>query len=101
MMWICVLDSGSSMSSRLSPSSSGYKSQSQRSDATISATPSPTATPNLATQLSSQSSALSPEPESAPTVMWAVTSIAAVPPGSVLINPQVYSMYMLCVMVYV
>ncbi|CAH1403798.1 unnamed protein product [Nezara viridula] len=41
-------DSGSSMSSRISPSSSGYKSQ--RSDATLSATPSPTATPNLHTQ---------------------------------------------------
>ncbi|KAK9512005.1 hypothetical protein O3M35_000560 [Rhynocoris fuscipes] len=42
-------DSGSSMSSRISPSSSGYKSQ--RSDATLSATPSPTATPNLHTQV--------------------------------------------------
>ncbi|XP_014245250.1 cAMP-regulated phosphoprotein 21-like isoform X3 [Cimex lectularius] len=41
-------DSGSSMSSRISPSSSGYKSQ--RSDTTLSATPSPTATPNLHTQ---------------------------------------------------
>jgi hypothetical protein len=45
MMQIVFLDSGSSMSSRLSPSSSGYKSQSQRSDTTTSATPSPTATP--------------------------------------------------------
>ncbi|XP_067003283.2 cAMP-regulated phosphoprotein 21 isoform X2 [Anabrus simplex] len=67
-------DSGSSMSSRLSPSSSGYKSQSQRSDTTMSATPSPTATP--VSQM---------EPQ---TVMWAVTSMAAVPPGSILINPQ-------------
>uniref|UniRef100_A0A1B6JQX5 SUZ domain-containing protein n=1 Tax=Homalodisca liturata TaxID=320908 RepID=A0A1B6JQX5_9HEMI len=43
-------DSGSSVSSRVSPSSSGYKSQSQRSDATLSATPSPSATPHLTTQ---------------------------------------------------
>jgi len=50
----CLLDSGSSMSSRLSPSSSGYKSQSQRSDTTTSATPSPTATP--VSQLSISSS---------------------------------------------
>jgi hypothetical protein len=42
------------MSSRLSPSSSGYKSQSQRSDTTTSATPSPTATP--VSQLSISSS---------------------------------------------
>uniref|UniRef100_A0A0A9W225 cAMP-regulated phosphoprotein 21 n=2 Tax=Lygus hesperus TaxID=30085 RepID=A0A0A9W225_LYGHE len=77
-------DSGSSMSSRISPSSSGYKSQ--RSDATLSATPSPTATPNLHTQLSGQSGgALSPEPE---TVVWAVTDLASVPPGSMLIHPQ-------------
>ncbi|BES97496.1 R3H domain [Nesidiocoris tenuis] len=77
-------DSGSSMSSRISPSSSGYKSQ--RSDATLSATPSPTATPNLHTQLSAQSGgALSPEPE---TVVWAVTDLASVPPGSMLIHPQ-------------
>ncbi|XP_066908902.1 cAMP-regulated phosphoprotein 21 isoform X4 [Halyomorpha halys] len=78
-------DSGSSMSSRISPSSSGYKSQ--RSDATLSATPSPTATPNLHTQLSSQSTtcALSPEPEA---VVWAVSDLSSVPPGSVLIHPQ-------------
>ncbi|XP_073981672.1 R3H domain containing protein encore isoform X3 [Rhodnius prolixus] len=77
-------DSGSSMSSRISPSSSGYKSQ--RSDATLSATPSPTATPNLHTQLSGQSGgALSPEPE---TVVWAVSDLASVPPGSMLIHPQ-------------
>ncbi|XP_046681881.1 cAMP-regulated phosphoprotein 21 isoform X3 [Homalodisca vitripennis] len=81
-------DSGSSVSSRVSPSSSGYKSQSQRSDATLSATPSPSATPHLTTQLSSQSNAVSPEPEPEPTVMWAVTNMASVPPGSVLINPQ-------------
>nr|CAD7405100.1 unnamed protein product [Timema cristinae] len=73
-------DSSSSMSSRLSPSSSGYKSQSQRSDATMSATPSPTATPVSNSQVSSHS------PDR--TVMWAVTSISSVPPGSLLINPE-------------
>ncbi|KAJ9582894.1 hypothetical protein L9F63_022762, partial [Diploptera punctata] len=121
-------DSGSSMSSRLSPSSSGYKSQSQRSDTTMSATPSPTATPISQLSISSSNQpqfinstidgstedgnnrtvdgrriseisshgALSPQntPESnsqdqqSQTVMWAVTSMASVPPGSVLINPQ-------------
>ncbi|XP_021926470.1 R3H domain-containing protein 1 [Zootermopsis nevadensis] len=95
-------DSGSSMSSRLSPSSSGYKSQSQRSDTTTSATPSPTATPVSQLSISSSTQpqmsshgALSPQhtPESSSheqnqTVMWAVTSMASVPPGSVLINPQ-------------
>ncbi|XP_069703503.1 cAMP-regulated phosphoprotein 21 isoform X2 [Periplaneta americana] len=95
-------DSGSSMSSRLSPSSSGYKSQSQRSDTTMSATPSPTATPVSQLSISSSNQpqisshgALSPQhtPESNSqdqnqTVMWAVTSMASVPPGSVLINPQ-------------
>ncbi|XP_039298409.1 cAMP-regulated phosphoprotein 21 [Nilaparvata lugens] len=93
-------DSGSSMSSRLSPSSSGYKSQSQRSDTTTttSATPSPTATPHPhLNQMSSQSGegVLSPDVEhidrsndSTATVVWAVTNITAVPAGSVLINPQ-------------
>uniref|UniRef100_A0A1B6DE93 cAMP-regulated phosphoprotein 21 n=2 Tax=Clastoptera arizonana TaxID=38151 RepID=A0A1B6DE93_9HEMI len=83
-------DSGSSMSSRLSPSSSGYKSQSQRSDVTLSATPSPTATPQLATHCSSQSRAQTPEleQEREKTVMWAVTSLAVVPRGSIIINPQ-------------
>lgn len=38
-------------------------------------------------QLSGQSGgALSPEPE---TVVWAVTDLASVPPGSMLIHPQV------------
>ncbi|KAL1140419.1 hypothetical protein AAG570_000351, partial [Ranatra chinensis] len=82
-------DSGSSMSSRISPSSSGYKSQ--RSDATLSATPSPTATPNLHTQLSSQSGAMSPDPDTP--VVWAVTDMASVPPGSMLIHPQVIYKY--------
>ncbi|PNF43000.1 hypothetical protein B7P43_G09564 [Cryptotermes secundus] len=95
-------DSGSSMSSRLSPSSSGYKSQSQRSDTTTSATPSPTATPVSQLSISSSTQpqmsshgALSPQNtlesnshEQNQTVMWAVTSMASVPPGSVLINPQ-------------
>ncbi|XP_054279764.1 R3H domain-containing protein 1 isoform X2 [Macrosteles quadrilineatus] len=78
-------DSGSSGGSGVSPSSSGYKSQ--RSDTTVSATPSPSATPHLATQLSNQSGAVSPDIEQ-DAVFWAVTSMASVPIGSVLINPQ-------------
>ena len=77
------------MCSRLSPSSSGYKSQSQRSDATISPSPSPSPIPPLGcghTQISSQDS-VSPEPNSQ-TVVWAVSSISSVPPGSVIIDPQ-------------
>ncbi|KAK6620027.1 hypothetical protein RUM44_006427 [Polyplax serrata] len=64
-------------SARLSPSSSGYKSQSVRSDATTSTTPSPN-------QAISQCS-FSPEPN---TVVWAVSSLTAVPAGAVLINPS-------------
>ncbi|KAJ1519378.1 hypothetical protein ONE63_004671 [Megalurothrips usitatus] len=79
-------DSGSSASSRLSPSSSGYKSQSQQSDATLSATPSPTATPVSLLPMSSLGSqdTLSPEPA----VIWPIScSGGNIPPGSVLINP--------------
>ena len=82
------------MCSRLSPSSSGYKSQSQRSDATISPSPSPSPIPLLGcghTQVSSQDSA-SPEPNSQ-TVVWAVSSISSVPPGSVIIDPQTNEPY--------
>ncbi|XP_020283398.1 cAMP-regulated phosphoprotein 21 isoform X2 [Pseudomyrmex gracilis] len=85
-------DSGASMCSRLSPSrcsSSGYKSQSQRSDATISPSLSPSPVPAAMTcshtQVSSQDLA---SPDSNQTVMWAVTSLSSVPPGSIIINPQ-------------
>ncbi|XP_076293139.1 uncharacterized protein LOC143215156 isoform X3 [Lasioglossum baleicum] len=87
-------DSGASMCSRLSPSSSGYKSQSQRSDTTISPSPSPSPVANMTcshTQVSSQDLA-SPE-SSNQTVMWAVTSISSVPPGSIIINPQTNQPY--------
>ncbi|XP_076390941.1 uncharacterized protein LOC100881273 isoform X1 [Megachile rotundata] len=87
-------DSGASMCSRLSPSSSGYKSQSQRSDATISPSPSPSPVANMTcshTQVSSQDLA-SPESNNQ-TVMWAVTSISSVPPGSIIINPQTNQPY--------
>ncbi|XP_031773147.1 cAMP-regulated phosphoprotein 21-like isoform X3 [Apis florea] len=87
-------DSGASMCSRLSPSSSGYKSQSQRSDATISPSPSPSPVATMTcshTQVSSQDLA---SPESGnQTVMWAVTSISSVPPGSIIINPQTNQPY--------
>ena len=79
------------MCSRLSPSSSGYKSQSQRSDATISPSPSPSPIPTVPCALhaqSSQNSGGSPEPRGAQTVMWAVTSISSVPPGSIIMNPR-------------
>ncbi|XP_050593054.1 R3H domain-containing protein 1-like isoform X2 [Bombus affinis] len=87
-------DSGASMCSRLSPSSSGYKSQSQRSDATISPSPSPSPVATMTcshTQVSSQDLA-SPESNNQ-TVMWAVTSISSVPPGSIIINPQTNQPY--------
>ncbi|XP_016838556.1 cAMP-regulated phosphoprotein 21 isoform X2 [Nasonia vitripennis] len=87
-------DSGASMCSRLSPSSSGYKSQSQRSDATISPSPSPSPIPSMTcnhSQIASQE-IVSPEPNGQ-TVMWAVTSISSVPPGSVIINPQTNQPY--------
>ncbi|XP_032669191.1 R3H domain-containing protein 1-like isoform X4 [Odontomachus brunneus] len=87
-------DSGASMCSRLSPSSSGYKSQSQRSDATISPSPSPSPVATMTcshTQVSSQDLA-SPE-SNGQTVMWAVTSISSVPPGSIIINPQTNQPY--------
>ncbi|XP_063217626.1 cAMP-regulated phosphoprotein 21 isoform X2 [Bacillus rossius redtenbacheri] len=92
-------DSGSSMSSRLSPSSSGYKSQSQRSD-TMSATPSPTATPVSQLSLSGPANSqvvpgtVSPQHAPSQAVMWAVTSMAAVPPGSILINPDTGQPYL-------
>ncbi|XP_046483892.1 cAMP-regulated phosphoprotein 21 isoform X1 [Neodiprion pinetum] len=85
-------DSGTSTCSRLSPSSSGYKSQSQRSDATISPSPSPS--PVMpAGQSHSQISGQEPVPSSPngngqQTVIWAVTDIASVPVGSVIIDPQ-------------
>ncbi|KZC05805.1 R3H domain-containing protein 1 [Dufourea novaeangliae] len=87
-------DSGASTCSRLSPSSSGYKSQSQRSDTTISPSPSPSPVANMTcshTQVSSQDLA-SPE-SSNQTVIWAVTSISSVPPGSIIINPQTNQPY--------
>ncbi|CAL7933211.1 unnamed protein product [Xylocopa violacea] len=87
-------DSGASMCSRLSPSSSGYKSQSQRSDATISPSPSPSPVATMTcnhTHVSSQDLA-SPESNNQ-TVMWAVTSISSVPPGSIIINPQTNQPY--------
>ncbi|XP_055528686.1 protein encore isoform X2 [Wyeomyia smithii] len=66
---------------RLSPSSSGYKTQSIRSD---SVTPSPTGygsgdhTPEPCVQ----------SPSATCGVVWAVTDMASVPKGSVLIDPQ-------------
>lgn len=83
------------MCSRLSPSSSGYKSQSQRSDVTISPSLSPSPMANVKTshaQESSQELVSSPEP-GGQTVMWAVTSISSVPPGSIIIDPQTNQPY--------
>ncbi|XP_036150276.1 cAMP-regulated phosphoprotein 21-like, partial [Monomorium pharaonis] len=90
-------DSGASMCSRLSPShsSSGYKSQSQRSDATISPSPSPSPVPAgmtcSHTQVSSQD-LVSPE-SGGQTVIWAVTNLSSVPAGSIIINPQTNQPY--------
>lgn len=82
-------DSGAS--SRLSPSSSGYKSQSQRSDATISPSPSPSPVPTIPCSHSSQNAA-NGDPAN-PTVMWAVSSISSVPPGSLIMNPRTNQPY--------
>ncbi|XP_066153951.1 cAMP-regulated phosphoprotein 21 isoform X3 [Euwallacea fornicatus] len=71
-------DSGaSSVSWRLSPSSSGYKSQSQMSE---SVTPSPTSTPHP--------SGDEHHHKSANPVVWAVTDLSNVPRGSIIINPE-------------
>ncbi|KAG5870285.1 hypothetical protein JTB14_002056 [Gonioctena quinquepunctata] len=86
-------DSGaSSVSWRLSPSSSGYKSQSQMSE---SVTPSPTSTPHPvmdARQDSNCSSENQDHHEGGDTVdnhvVWAVTDMQNVPRGSIIINPQ-------------
>ncbi|XP_059471552.1 cAMP-regulated phosphoprotein 21 isoform X2 [Neocloeon triangulifer] len=88
-------DSGtSSVASRLSPLSSGYKSLgSQRSDATMSATPSPTATP-LLPQGPMQMPAHLQQHFVGPTLMWAVSSMDSVPAGSLLINPQTGQPYL-------
>jgi len=85
------------MCSRLSPSrsSSGYKSQSQRSDATISPSPSPSPVPAMTcshTQVSSQD-LVSPESGGNQPVMFAITSLSSVPPGSIIINPQTNQPY--------
>ncbi|XP_065338569.1 R3H domain-containing protein 1 isoform X3 [Cloeon dipterum] len=88
-------DSGtSSVASRLSPLSSGYKSLgSQRSDATMSATPSPTATP-LLPQGPMQMPAHLQQHFLGPTLMWAVSNMDSVPAGSLLINPQTGQPYL-------
>jgi encore-like protein len=81
-------DSGaSSVSWRLSPSSSGYKSQSQMSE---SITPSPTSTPNQIVDShrhDSNCSELAPQDKDS-SIVWAVTDIQRVPKGSIIINPQ-------------
>ncbi|KAF5281814.1 hypothetical protein FQA39_LY05028 [Lamprigera yunnana] len=93
-------DSGAStVSWRLSPSSSGYKSQSQISE---SVTPSPTSTPNLSGDCNRQDSTNSNSSSGInemqthvterdfdePQVVWAVTDINSVPKGSIIINPE-------------
>ncbi|XP_039747938.1 uncharacterized protein LOC120625083 isoform X1 [Pararge aegeria] len=61
---------------RLSPSSSGYKTLSLRSTDSVTPSPSPTG-------------GTSPEPAmEGTTLVWAVTNMAAVPPGALVIHPQ-------------
>lgn len=90
-----VADSAaSSVSWRLSPSSSGYKSQSQMSE---SVTPSPTSTPHPMGDSRQNSNGSSENQEnrggesSVNHIVWAVTDIHNVPKGSIIINPQVGS----------
>ncbi|KAF4526086.1 hypothetical protein B566_EDAN007579 [Ephemera danica] len=67
---------GSSVASRLSPLSSGYKSLgSQRSDATLSATPSPTATPLLPQGPPPSTLNSHHHNHPGPTLVWAVTNM--------------------------
>ncbi|KAH1000945.1 hypothetical protein HUJ04_013213 [Dendroctonus ponderosae] len=73
-------DSGTSSMWRLSPSSSGYKSQSQVSE---SATPSPTSTPQLPDGDDQQLNKSAGNP-----VMWAVSDLSHVPKGSIIFNPE-------------
>ncbi|KAJ8925531.1 hypothetical protein NQ315_009370 [Exocentrus adspersus] len=80
----------SSVSWRLSPSSSGYKSQSQMSE---SVTPSPTSTPHPISDSRQNSNGSSENQDnkndiSGSHIVWAVTDIHNVPKGSVIINPQ-------------
>ncbi|CRK96065.1 CLUMA_CG009501, isoform A [Clunio marinus] len=70
-------DSSASTTWRLSPSSSGYKTQSLRSD---SVTPSPTGYGSDTPEPPSQS------PDRG--VVWAVTDLASVPKGSLIIDPH-------------
>ncbi|XP_045481660.1 cAMP-regulated phosphoprotein 21 isoform X1 [Harmonia axyridis] len=77
----------SSVSWRLSPSSSGYKSQSQMSE---SVTPSPTSTPHMlreSKRQDSMNSEYSNDKHDNP-IVWAVTDMESVPKGSLIINPQ-------------
>lgn len=77
-------DSGaSSVSWRLSPSSSGYKSQSQMSE---SVTPSPTSTPHPPGE--SNGSDDHRGNKGGNPVLWAVTDLSNVPKGSIIINPE-------------
>ncbi|XP_063918685.1 cAMP-regulated phosphoprotein 21 isoform X3 [Zophobas morio] len=83
---LLALDSGaSSVSWRLSPSSSGYKSQSQMSE---SITPSPTSTPNQIIESGRQDELAHDKESSDSRIVWAVTDIQRVPKGSIIINPQ-------------
>lgn len=83
------------MSWRLSPSSSGYKTQSQRSE---SITPSPTSTPLLSGDSTRQdfmnicdTPSSQPDGHCEQQLVWAVTNIHSVPKGSIIIDPQVSS----------
>ncbi|XP_072388569.1 uncharacterized protein enc isoform X1 [Diabrotica undecimpunctata] len=86
-------DSGaSSVSWRLSPSSSGYKSQSQMSE---SVTPSPTSTPHPTAEIREDIGCEDEQQEDECLeksddnhIVWAVTDIQNVPKGSLIINPQ-------------
>ncbi|XP_057655106.1 cAMP-regulated phosphoprotein 21 isoform X2 [Diorhabda carinulata] len=86
-------DSGaSSVSWRLSPSSSGYKSQSQMSE---SVTPSPTSTPHPSTDAREDSNCEEDRQDTECIektddnhVVWAVTDLQDVPKGCLIINPQ-------------
>lgn len=87
----------------LSPSSSGYKTLSGRTD---SVTPSPTATPIPTSDATVTNSKAGNEESIKSNVLWVVTDMSNVPPGAVIIHPQVCFnifcfLYIILIMIFI
>ncbi|XP_011503749.1 PREDICTED: uncharacterized protein LOC105366860 [Ceratosolen solmsi marchali] len=88
-------ESSTSMCSRLSPSNSEYESQIQRREMTIPTSLSSSPVPsNLCNQLQISSQDLVIPESNSQTVIWVISSMSSVPPGSIIINPQTNQPYM-------